>query len=169
MASSSSDVGRRKSHRFGSKFSSVHALLANVFGKCWVTAPVAKSRRLPGEPSPDQPVAPFCVDVLSANVCGTPRITPGLANPSTFSRIVPSRRNRRISRSASSGVDLMTNSGSFLGSARTNAGSSVKLLVAGWQVPQVRPLPSKVSLRTAVYHARSVHDFARTQAGKRGG
>ena len=30
-----------------------------VLGKCWVTAPVAKSRRSPGEPSPDQPVAPL--------------------------------------------------------------------------------------------------------------
>ena len=37
------------------------------------------------EGKPDQPCRP--AEVGSASVCGTPRITPGLAKPSTFSRI----------------------------------------------------------------------------------
>ena len=46
---------------------------------------------------------------------------------------------------ASSGTRSATKSGSSGGSAAMKAGVNVKLALAGWHVPHVRPLPSNVS------------------------
>src|SRR5467141_4106988 len=103
-----------------------------------MTAPVAKDRSdpSPGAPSPDHPVRGppgLFTEFRRPSTCGTPRITNVFfrsANPSRFSRISP---NSRIS----AGFSKF----SF------EAGLMVKLFSAGWQVPQVRPLPPNVSLK----------------------
>src|SRR5438034_5836552 len=147
-ASSSSAVGSRKS---------TPATRFNVLVKCWMTAPVAKDLSVPspGAPSPDQPVRGPCLlltEVRIASTCGTPRMTnlfSRSSKPSRFSRIRP---NWRISFGfskffLSSALVSATNSGLSGGSVAMKAASSVKLFSAGWHVPQVRPLPPKVSLK----------------------
>src|SRR5437867_2392217 len=147
-ASSSSAVGSRKS---------TPATRFNVLVKCWMTAPVAKDLSVPspGAPSPDQPVRGPCLlltEVRIASTCGTPRMTnlfSRSSKPSRFSRIRP---NWRISFGfskffLSSALVSATNSGLSGGSVAIKAASSVKLFSAGWHVPQVRPLPPKVSLK----------------------
>src|SRR6266566_2386902 len=122
-----------------------------------MTAPVAKDRSdpSPGAPSPDHPVRGppgLCTEVRRPRVCGTPRMTNLFlrsSKPSRFSRISP---NSRISAGFSkfsfkSGLNSATNRGLSFGSVAMNAGSMVKLFSAGWQVPQVRPLPANVSLK----------------------
>ena len=85
---------------------------------------------------------------------GTPRSTNlwvASSKPSTFSRMTPFWNKRSpTSRLASAGFVSNTNSGSLgLLACRllTNRGSIVVLLLAGWQVPQVRPFPLKVSVK----------------------
>src|SRR5262245_46790553 len=103
-----------------------------------------------GVPSPTSGAMLVFID----RTWGTPRRTNlcvASSKPSTFSRITP-LLNRRLptSRLARAGLVSNTNSGSFglvACSALTNAGSIVVLLLAGWQVPQVRPLPAKVSVK----------------------
>src|SRR5438445_188823 len=119
--------------------------------------PVAKytSEPSPGAPSRDHPVRGphgLCTEVRRPRVCGTPRMTNLFlrsSKPSRFSRISP---NSRISAGFSkfsfkSGLNSATNRGLSFGSVAMNAGSMVKLFSAGWQVPQVRPLPANVSLK----------------------
>src|SRR3989442_11574174 len=122
-----------------------------------MTAPVAKDRSdpSPGPPPPDHPVrgpAGLFTEVRRPSTCGTPRITNLFfrsANPSRFSRISP---NSRISAGFSkfsfkAGLNSATKRGLSFGSVAMKAGSMVKLFSAGWQVPQVRPLPPNVSLK----------------------
>ena len=84
-------------------------------------------------------------------MCGTPRITNfivGFSRPSRFSRINPCDRiSVGFSSCASAGLNSATNNGSLAGRVAMNGGSIVKLLFAGWHVPQVRPLPLNVSLK----------------------
>src|SRR5436309_376437 len=147
-ASSSSAVGSRKS---------TPATRFKVLVKCWMTAPVAKDLSVPspGAPSPDQPVrGPWLLltEVRIASTCGTPRMTnlfSRSSKPSRFSRIRP---HWRISFGfskffLSSALVSATISGLSGGSVAIKAASSVKLFSAGWHVPQVRPLPPKVSLK----------------------
>src|SRR6266850_1143516 len=122
-----------------------------------MTAPVAKARSdpSPGAPSPDHPVRGppgLFTELRRPSTCGTPRITNLFlrsANPSRFSRISP---NSRISAGFSkfsfkAGLNSATKRGLSFGSVAMKAGSMVKLFSAGWQVPQVRPLPPNVSLK----------------------
>src|SRR5437899_2235870 len=122
-----------------------------------MTAPVAKDRSdpSPGAPSPDHPVRGppgLFTEVRRPSTWGTPRITNVFfrsANPSRFSRISP---NSRISAGFSkfsfkAGLNSATKRGLSFGSVAMKAGSMVKLFSAGWQVPQVRPLPPNVSLK----------------------
>src|SRR5262245_49034301 len=103
-----------------------------------------------GVPSPTSGAMLVFID----RTWGTPRRTNlcvASSKPSTFSRITP-LLNRRLptSRLARAGLVSNTNSGSFglvACSPFTNAGSMVVLLLAGWQVPQVRPSPLNVSLK----------------------
>ncbi len=140
--------------------------------KCWITAPTANARSepSPGEPSPDQPVrgpSRLSIDVRSASVCGMPRMLKSFSRsskPSWFSTI---SANSRISRGfsklrARSGLVSATNSGSSAGSVAMNAGVRPKLSSGRWQVPQVRPLPSKVSVR-------KIRSPISTSVGGRGG
>ena len=143
-ASSSASVGSRKS---------TPGTRCNVLVKCCITAPVANDRsvRSAGAPSPDHPVCgpeKLATEVDNDKTCGTPRRTPGFWNPSTFSRIRPSsRKSRGFSRAARPGSRSAMNKGSLRLSVAMNAGSRVKLFSTGWQVPQVLPLPLKVSLK----------------------
>src|SRR5882762_4659542 len=122
-----------------------------------MTAPVAKDRSdpSPGAPSPDHPVRGppgLFTEFRRPSTCGTPRITNVFfrsPNPSRFSRISP---NSRISAGFSkfsfkAGLNSATKRGLSFGSVAMKAGSMVKLFSAGWQVPQVRPLPPNVSLK----------------------
>src|SRR5712691_11711858 len=122
-----------------------------------MTAPTAKERSdpSPGAPSPDHPVRGpprLFTEVRRPSVCGTPRMTNLFlrsSNPSRFSRISP---NSRISAGFSkfsfrAGLNSATKRGLLFGSVAMNAGSMVKLFSSGWQVPHVRPLPAKVSLK----------------------
>src|SRR6267142_753355 len=122
-----------------------------------MTAPVAKDRSdpSPGAPSPDHPVRGppgLATEVRRPSTCGTPRMTNLFvrsSNPSRFSRISP---NSRISAgfskfSLKAGLNSATKRGLSFGSVAMKAGSMVKLFSAGWQVPQVRPLPPNVSLK----------------------
>ena len=132
---------------------------SSVRVKCWVIAPSRKSRMVPapGAPSPDQPTAsrlgPRCagsasIETLMPMLCGTPRNTGSFGGTRPGSpESVRARISSGSSSSASVGIDSATNSGSTgcVVQSRMNSASIVKLWVAGWQVPQVRPLPLKVS------------------------
>jgi hypothetical protein len=74
-----------------------------------------------------------------------------VSGPSWFSKISP---NSRISFGfskflARAGSYSATNNGSFFGNVAMNAASIVRLWSSRWQVPQVRPLPLKVSLKNS--------------------
>src|SRR5688572_21503720 len=71
------------------------------------------------------------------------------SNPSRFSIISPTCLISFVFSKFSlrSGLKSGKKSGSLGGNVAINAGSIVKLLPAGWQVPQVRPFPPKVSLK----------------------
>src|SRR5918999_6258507 len=69
--------------------------------------------------------------------------------PSRFSKIRPNDRiNLGFSKFClSAGLNSATNKGSLGGRVAIKAGSMVRLFSAGWHVPQVLPLPLKVSLK----------------------
>ena len=142
-----------------------------VKGKCCMTAPMAKSLRvpLPGAPSPDHPDrccgkasdaggGLMVREVGNARVWGTPRMVNLLgrsSNPSRFSTISPkfrinsgsSNRSPPFSSKFRAGMNSATKSGSSGGNVAIKFGSMVRLFSRGWQVPQVRPFPLNVSLK----------------------
>ena len=90
--------------------------------------------------------------MASESMCGAARMTNlpvGFSKPSLFMRIWPWRRistgHSRPGTPPSEGGNSAMNSLSLAGSDEMKSMSIPRLLSARWQVPQVRPLPAKVS------------------------